>query len=276
MTILITGATGNIGRRLVNELLERGVAVRALSRAAAAAELPDGVAVYEGSLATTPDQVFDHVDAVYLFPADEGVAAFVDRAIAAGVSRFVVLSSLAVSARNSRDVGSASELHHRAVEEVVTTRTDDWTILRPGNLATNLLSWSFAVRAGHGVRVPYPTSSQVLIHEADVATAAAIVLTEPGHSGRIYELTGPASLTKIEQLSAVADAIGCEVPLIEVTPDEFREDVGRFIPEGILDMLLGYWSETIEEPEEPLAPPLGITPTPLSQWAVDHRSAFAS
>lgn len=276
MTILITGATGNIGRRLVNELLERGVAVRALSRAAAAAELPDGVAVYEGSLATAPDQVFDHVDAVYLFPADEGVAAFVDRAIAAGVSRFVVLSSLAVSARNSRDVGSASELHHRAVEEVVTARTDDWTILRPGNLAINLLSWSFAVRAGHGVRVPYPTSSQVLIHEADVATAAAIVLTEPGHSGRIYELTGPASLTKTEQLSAVADAIGRDVPLIEVSPDEFREDVGRFIPDDIIDMLLGYWSETIEEPEQPVTPPLGITPTPLSQWAVDHRGAFAS
>ena len=162
------------------------------------------------------------------------------------------------------------------MEEVVTARTADWTILRPGNLATNLLSWSFAVRAGNGVRVPYPSSSQVLIHEADVATAAAIVLTEPGHSGRTYELTGPATLTKIEQLSTIADALGREVPLVEVTPDEFREDVGRFIPDDIIDMLLGYWSETIDEPERPLEPPLGITPTPLSQWAVDHRSAFAS
>ena len=208
MTILITGATGNIGRRLVDELLERDVAVRALTRDAAAADLPDAVAVFEGSLATAPVHVFDDVEAVYLFPADDGVAGFVDRAIAAGVSRFVVLSSLAVSARNARDTGSASELHHRAVEEIVTSRTDHWTILRPGNLATNLLSWSFAIRSGYGVRVPYPTSSQVLIHEADVAAAAAIALTESGHSGRIYELTGPASLTKIEQLSAIAAAIG--------------------------------------------------------------------
>src|SRR6478736_3259042 len=172
MTILITGATGNIGRRLVDELLERDIAV------------------------------------------------------------------LAVSARNARDTGSASELHHRAVEEIVTSRTDQWTILRPGNLATNLLSWSFAIRSGYGVRVPYPTSSQVLIHEADVAAAAAIALTASGHSGRIYELTGPASLTKIEQLSAIAAAIGRAVPLVEVTPDEFRGDVSRFIPDDIIDMLL--------------------------------------
>lgn len=275
MTILITGATGNIGRRLVSELLDRGQTVRALTRNPAASGLPAAVQVCEGSLATAPDGVFDDIEAVYLFPA-EGVATFVDRAVAAGVSRFVVLSSLAVSARNARDAGSASEQHHRAVEDAVTSRTDDWTILRPGNLATNLLSWSFAVRSGQGVRVPYPTSSQVLIHEADVATAAAIALTEPGHSGRIYELTGPASLTKIEQLAAISDAIGREVPLIEVTPEEFRSDVSRFISDDIIDMLLAYWSETIDEPERPLDPPLGITPTPLVQWAMDHRGAFTS
>src|SRR6478609_7167783 len=112
MTILITGATGNIGRRLVTELLERGVAVRALTRHRTSAGLPDAVALCEGSLATAPDGVFDDVDAVYLFPADDGVESFVDRAIAAGVTRFVVLSSLAVSARNARDAGSESDLDH--------------------------------------------------------------------------------------------------------------------------------------------------------------------
>ena len=66
------------------------------------------------------------------------------------------------------------------------------------------------------------------------------------------------------------------MPLVEVTPDEFRADVSRFIPDDIIDMLLGYWSETIEEPEQPLEPALGLTPTPLAQWAIDHRGAFAA
>ncbi len=222
MTILITGATGNIGRRLVHELLERGVAVRALSRAAAAADLPDGVTVFEGSLATAPDDVFDDVEAVYLFPADEGVAGFVDRAIAAGVSRFVVLSSLAVSARNARDAGSASELHHRAVEEIVTARTADWTILRPGNLVTNLLSWSSRSRAGNGVRVPYPSSRRCSSTKRMSRPPPRSCSPSRDIRAGSMELTGPASLTKIEQLLAIADAIGREVPLVEVTPDEIR------------------------------------------------------
>jgi uncharacterized protein YbjT (DUF2867 family) len=276
MTILITGATGHIGRHVVTDLLARGADVRALTRDAGAAEFASEVSVVEGSLATATEDVFADVEAVFLFPASEGVPEFVERTVAAGISRIVVLSSLAVSARNARDVGSASELHHRSVEDAVTSRTGDWTILRPGNLATNLLSWSFAIRSGHGVRAPYPTSSQVLIHEADVAAAASRALTDPGTSGHIYELTGPSSLSQVQQLATISDAIGHPIPLATVTPEEFRADVGRFIPDDIVDMLLTYWAETVDEPEQPLDPPLGLTMTPLSQWAVDHRADFVS
>jgi uncharacterized protein YbjT (DUF2867 family) len=274
MTILITGATGSIGRHVVADLHARGAALRALSRTPEQAGLPEAVPVVAGDLASASGTVFDDVDAVYLFPALAGVEGFVDRAIAAGVQRFVVLSSLAVSGRNRRDSGSASAEHHRAVEEAVTGRTDQWTILRPGNLAGNLLSWSFPIRSGFPVRAPYPTSSQVLLHEADVAAAAVIALTEPGHDGRHYELTGPRSLTKLDQVAGIAAAIGRPVPLVEVTPDEFRADVAPYIPGGVVDMLLRYWSETVDEPEQPIAPPLGLTPRTFEQWAIDHRDAF--
>lgn len=275
-TVLVTGATGSIGRLLTARLLARGVGVRALSRDAstAVAALPDHVAVVEGSLATAPDEIFEGLDAVFLFPAPDGVDSFVQRAIAAGISRVVVLSSLAVSGRQPRDLGSASEQHHRAVELAVSSRTADFTMLRPGNLANNLLSWSFPIRSGFPVRMPYPASSQVLTHEADVADAAAIVLTEPGHEGQVYEITGPESLTKVEQLSAIADAIGHEITHVEVSPEAFRADVAAYITDDIIDMLLRYWSETIVEPEVPIDPPLGLTPRPLAQWARDHRAAF--
>lgn len=274
MTILITGATGSIGRRVVDDLVQRGEVVRALSRTPETAALPHGVAVVQGGLASAPDSAFDDVDAVFVFPAD-GVGAYVDRAVAAGVERFVVLSSLAVSGRNPRDAGSASARHHRAVEDAVTSRTEGWTILRPGSFATNLLSWAFPIRSGFPVRIPYPTSSQVVIHEADIAAAAALSLSRPDQAGRILELTGPQSLTKVEQLAAISAAIGGEVPFVEVGPEAFREDVARFIPGGVIDMLLQYWSETVDAPETPLPPVPGVPQTSLAQWALDHREAFA-
>lgn len=277
MTILITGATGNIGRLLVAELLARDLPVRALTRdpESATASLPDGVSVVAGDLADAADSVFEGVDRVFVFPADSGAEDFVERAVTAGVSRFVVLSSLAVSGRHARDAGSASEVHHGAVELAVTSRADDWTILRPGNFANNLLAWAFPIRSGFPVRIPYPASSQVLTHEKDVAAAAAIALTEPGHSGRIYELTGPQSLSKVEQLAAISDAIGREIPWVEITPEEFRDDMAQYIPGDVIDMLLRYWSETVDAPEVPLEPALGIRPTSLAEWAQDHRAAFA-
>lgn len=275
MTILITGATGNIGRHLVIDLLGRGLPVRALSRSGAAAAVPDGVEVVAGDLETAPASAFDGVDAVFLFPAGAGADAFVERAVAAGVTRFVVLSSLAVSGRNERDAGAATAVHHAAIEAAVTSRTDDWSILRPGNFATNLLFWSYAIRSGVPVRIPYPESSQVLIHEADVAAVAAVVLAEPGHARRVYELTGPASRTKVEQLAAISAAIGRDIPWAEVTPDEFRAEMAAYLPAGIVEMLLRYWSETVDSPEEPLEPVLGVERTPLTQWALDRRADFA-
>lgn len=275
MTILITGATGKIGRHLVTDLLGRGADVRALSRSPRDAALPGSVAVLEGELAAPPAGLFDGIDAVFVFPAEHGVDTFVESAVSAGVPRIVLLSSLAVSRRHSRDAGTASETHHRVVEDTVTTRTDRWTILRPGNFASNLLSWAFAIRSGYPVRVPYPTSSQVLVHERDIAAAAAITLTQSGHQGRIYELTGPQSLSQVEQLAAISAAIGRDVPIAQVSPQQFRADVAQYISDDIVDMLLTYWSETVGQPEIPAPAPLGLTMTPLAQWARDHRSAFS-
>ncbi len=274
MTILVTGATGKIGRHLVTDLLDRGSAVRALSRTPGTAALPGGVEVLEGDLATAPAEAFDRIDAVFVFPAAQGADVFVERAVAAGVTRFVVLSSLAVSKRHARDAGSVSETHHRTVEQAVISRTKRWTVLRPGNFASNLLSWAFPIRSGYPVRVPCPTSSQVLIHECDIAAAAAITLTQPGHEGQVYELTGPQSLTQAEQLTTISAAIGRDIPLAQVSPEQFRADVVAYLSDDIIDMLLTYWSDTVTEPETPTRAPLGLTMTPLADWARDHRSAF--
>lgn len=281
MTILVTGATGAVGRLVVAELLAKGADVRAVTRDPAKAALPAGVDVVRADLGDastlTPD-LFAGVDAAFVFPTDRPVDDFVASAVAGGVERFVVLSSLAVSSHFPRDIGSASQVHHLEVETAITSRTDRWTMLRAGTFANNLLSWSYPIKAAGRVTAPYIHSAQTPIHEADVAAVAAVVLTEQGHEGKVYELTGPESLTRIEQVAAISAAIDREIAIDEISPEQFREEVSRFIPEGVIKMLLDYWRDTIDVPDVPITTVSDLTGKPgrtLAQWAVDHRADFS-
>ncbi|MGW4125956.1 SDR family oxidoreductase [Nocardia sp. NPDC004711] len=279
-TVLVTGATGGVGRHLVSTLLARGVAVRALTRKPEDANLPEGVEVVAGDLAdasTLGAQVFEGVDRAFVFPA-RGVDTFTDAAVAAGVRRFTVLSSLAAAMEFPRDHGSASQLHHSAVEAAVTERTDGWTILRPGTFANNLLEWRWQISSGAPIRAPYLASAQAPIHEFDVAEAAAETLLSDEHIGRIIPITGPQALTRAEQVATLSAALGREIPLIEITADEFRAETAQFIPEPIMKMLLDYWSDTLTTPDQ-VRPATVLTGKPgrtLAEWAEDHRADFGA
>lgn len=276
--VLVTGATGAVGRHLVDTLLARGANVRALTRKPEGANLPAAVEVVAGDLtdaSTLGAHVFEGVDRVFVFPA-QGVEVLMDAAVAAGVQRFTVLSSLAAAMEFPRDHGSASQLHHSAVEAAVTTRTDGWTILRPGTFAGNLLEWRWQIRSGAPLRAPYVGSAQAPIHEFDVAEAAAATLLSDAHLGRIIPITGPQALTRAEQVATLATVLGREIPLIEITADEFRSEMARFIPESIMKMLLDYWSDTLVTPDR-VRPVTAVTGTPgrtLTEWVTDHRADF--
>jgi uncharacterized protein YbjT (DUF2867 family) len=278
MTILITGATGAVGRHLVSVLLDRGASVRALTRKPEDAALPEGVEVVAGDLSdasTLGPHVFEGVDRAFVFPA-QGVEAFVEAATAAGIHRFTVLSSLAAAQEFPRDRGSASQLHHSAVEAAVTERTDAWTILRPGTFANNLLSWAWQIRSGAPIRAPFLASAQAPIHEHDVAEAAAEALLADDHLGEAISMTGPEALTRAAQVATIAAVVGREIPVIEITADEFRAEMAQFIPEPVMKMLLDYWNDTLTVPDQPLpvTPVTGRPGRTLAHWAADHRSDF--
>jgi len=111
---------------------------------------------------------------------------------------------------------------------------------------------------------------------SDVAASAAVALTSADQAGRILELTGPTSLTKIDQLATISNAVGRVIPLVEISPDEFRTDMAQFMPAAIVEKLLRYWAETVTEPEVPLPMPFDFPATPLAQWAIDNRTDFSS
>jgi uncharacterized protein YbjT (DUF2867 family) len=279
--ILVTGATGAVGRQLVDDLLERGATVRALSRDPDRASLPPAVEVVRGDLAgddPLPEEVFAGVRRAFVFPAEGGVERFAEQASAAGVEHFVVLSSLAAAGEHERDLRSPSHHHHLAVERAVQATGADWTILRPGTFATNLLAWRHALSQGDVVSGPYARSAQAPIHEADVAAVAAVALTEDGHRGRTYALTGPEALTRAEQLQAIGDAVGRTLTYHETSPEAFEESMRAFMPAPIIRMLLDYWSDTVAAPDVVRPTVEQVTGRPartLAQWAADHASDFA-
>ena len=275
-TVLVTGATGQVGRLLVGELLAAGHRIRALTRSAATADLTGEVDVVEGSFVALPETLLAGVDDAFVFPAP-GAGTFARAAATHGVTRLVLMSSLAAALEHERDHGSTSQRYHAAIEQDVQDSGAAWTILRPGTFATNLLSWSQPIRYTGGVRGPYPTSSQAPIHEADVAAAAAAVLTEPGHERQVYALTGPASLTRVEQLDAIGTALGRALTFTEQTPEEFAADMSRYgVGADIVTMLLDYWSDTVDAPDVPRPPDqlIGRPAKTLTEWAHDHLTDF--
>ena len=275
MTILVTGGTGNIGRLIVQGLAARGERVRVLTRHPSPAELPAGAEHVVGDLADpqTDSAVFSGVDRLFLFPAAGDLTAFLSRAGA--VEHIVVLSSLAAAGEFERDKVSVTGQHHGAVEAAVRATGIPSTILRPGTFANNLLFWAYSIRTTGGVDGPYPSSAQAPVHEKDVADVAVAALTEQGHDGAIYPLTGPQALTQADQLAAIGAALGRPLTYRAISPEQYTATMTQWMDPAYVAMLLRYWAETVDEPDvvRSSAPITGTSRT-LAEWAEDHADDF--
>lgn len=275
MRIFVTGATGTVGRHVVEQLLTAGAAVRALTRRPESAGLPAAVEVVGGDL-EKPESLasaFDGVNRMYLLATGD-TQQVVDLAKQAGVRRVVVLSSANAGFEN--DPGGE---FHRATERVVEGSGLEWTHVRPGMFAGNLLDWADAIRAEGVVKAPYGAARQSPVHEFDIAAVAATALVSDGHHGKIYTLSGPEALTKPEQVAAISKAIGRDIRFEELTPEQWREHVKEEIPPFAIDWLLGLWAETVDNPEPVLPTVQQVLDRPartVAEWAADHAEDFRS
>jgi uncharacterized protein YbjT (DUF2867 family) len=219
--ILVTGATGNVGRVIVTQLHATGEHVRALTRNPQRADFPDGVDVVRGDLSEpeTLPAALAGVDRAFLFPLPETVPGFLAVAEKFGLRRTVVLSSLATT-MPSNPIGE----RHRTVEQAVEQDSPEWTHVRPGAFATNsVMWWRDSIRAQGVVRAPYGEAQFSPIHEADIAAVATAALVTDEHVGQKYALTGPESLTQREQVALIGSAIGKDIRFEELTPEEAEE-----------------------------------------------------
>ncbi|KQX46176.1 MULTISPECIES: NAD(P)H-binding protein [unclassified Streptomyces] len=277
--IVVTGATGNVGRPLVELLASAGEKVTAVSRRPAEG-LPAGVAHRRGDLADVDglEGVFEGAEAVYLLVAGLGdelrPRAIVAAAVAAGVRRIVLQSSQLVGTR----VDSASHAILRAFEEAVRESGLDWTVLRPGGFASNAFFWADQVRSGRAVAAPFADVPLPLVDPADIAGVAAEALRGPGHEGRTYVLTGPVAVSPREQVRALAGALGEPVEFVPLSAAEARSRLTRFLPAEAVDGMLSVMGEPSAE-EQRVSPDvervLGRGPSPFSAWAERNAPAFA-
>ena len=281
--VLVTGATGRIGRAVVAELLAAGAPVRALTRRPATAGLPATVEVVAGDF-TVPeslDAALQGVRAVFLlWTAPPDTAPAVVERLASHTRRVVFLSSPHQTPHPFFQQPNPMARFHADVEHRIAAAGLESTMIRPGMFASNArFWWAGAIRDGDLVRWPYGAAETAPVDERDVAAVAARALCQDGHTGGDYVLTGPESLSQAQQVSAIGAALGRQIRFEELSPDEFRRETAGRWPAPVVDMLLAAWSTAIGRPAFvtcTVADVLGAPPRTFRQWVADHLGAFRS
>ncbi|HLZ59207.1 MAG TPA: NAD(P)H-binding protein [Ktedonosporobacter sp.] len=282
--ILVTGATGNVGREVVNMLLTSGERVVALTRHPDKAVLPDSAVVvgYDPSHPQELSKMLHNANAILISPralgdATAGAATAELLAIAAqqGTPRVVVLSAATVEYGGGYKRFAAA---FEAVEEAARTSGLPWTFLRSTDYASNSMAWVPQIRATGIVRGAYGDGATATIHERDVAAVAALALVGAVHAGHSYVLTGPQPLSQRDKVRLIGEAIGRDVHWEELSPEQAKAAMlAQGLPADIPDRLLGYWS-TIGQRTEPsttmVQQILGRPALTFAQWAAEHAAAF--
>lgn len=277
--VLVSGATGNVGREVVSQLTRKGVTVRALARTPNAAGLPDGVEVVYGDLSApeTLNKSAEGVDAVFLvwpgLPTDFAPAVL--DAFKKYARRVVYLSSMSV--RENIEQADPITAFHAAIEQQIERSGLEWTFLRVSGFATNTLGWAGQIRDEGVVRWPYASAARSLIHEKDIASVAIQALGSSRHNGAKYILTGPQTLTQAEQVHAIGQAIGRRLRYEEIDPKITRQQMLTQFPAAMVDGMLNAWAGFAREPElvtHTVEEITGTAARPYSEWAIDHAGAF--
>ncbi|MET9259433.1 NAD(P)H-binding protein [Amycolatopsis sp. NPDC004079] len=268
--ILVTGATGNIGRSLVGRLAGAGAEVRALTRSPGRATVPAGVGVVEGDLEDPGSlrPALTGVEAIFLLrTGDTDTSQILKTAAEAGTARVVTVSSLLAQTHPDSSVGRTL----LRGEQVVRDSGLEWTILRPWEFFSNLLFWAPAIRSDGVVRAPRPGLPSPAIDPRDIASVAASALLEDGHGGKTYPLTGPATLTPQEKIAAISAALGRPLRFEEdpsLATEDPADDLAAAVSfPGVCAVASPGALSTVEDVT-------GVPATAFRQWAIEHADSF--
>jgi uncharacterized protein YbjT (DUF2867 family) len=283
MEYLITGATGDVGSKVVRRLIDRGERPRVFLRDTEKARRLFGERekIFTGDLADAQSlaTALKGVDSLFLVNSGPRIAELDELAAAcaraAGVAHLVKLSSLDVE--QSLAIGA----WHERGEAAIRASGVPFTFVRPTGFMSNLLVWAHSIRAEGVVRASTGDGKRPFIHSDDIAAVAVQALTARSHAGQALAITGPQALSFSEITTRIAEAIGKPMRFEAISDDEagrrFRStgaseeetaahlELSRAIREGRL--------ATVTDGVERL---LGRPPINLGQWLSENAAAFAA
>ncbi|MDP9034415.1 MAG: SDR family oxidoreductase [Myxococcota bacterium] len=278
--ILVTGATGTVGREVVAQLVTAGKKVRALTRDPGKASFDARVEVVAGDLGKPEtlrkalegaERVFSLSTGPQLGVQERNLAA---ESSQAGVKHIVKLSVLGVGSGSTNPITG----WHEVAEKSIRDSGIAWTFVRPGMFMSNALNWAPAVKAYGKIFQPYADGRIVPIHPRDVAAVAVKALTTPGHEGQSYPLTGPDALNMVEVAQILSEAVGKPIAYVPVTEEAARDGMSKagvpaLLVEGLMQLAAfvrsggGQVLPTLER----LLGRRGLT---WREWARENASAF--
>ena len=277
--ILVTGATGTVGRELVAKLASRGGKVRALSRRR---DLPGR----RGDRVRRPRQPRDPRPGAGRRRAGvrPGHGAcrlaheinLVAAARQAGAVGLVKLSALTVEDETTEDIITR---WHRAAEQAVTGSGLSWTILRPGAFMSNTLAWAGMIKHQGQVFAPFGQARTAAIDPADIAAAAATALLQDGHDGRTYPLTGPELISARDQADVLSAALGRQLGFTEIPAGAARQRmIQAGLPDQVADAVLATQASAGTGPAAEIRPVVqqltGRPARTYRDWVIRHLAAF--
>lgn len=263
---LVLGATGKTGRRVAKRLAEKGVSVRAGSRAATPAFYWDNEASWDVALKGVDAVYINYAPDLAVPGAKESIAAFVDKAVKRGVKRLVLLSG-------------RGEAEAQACERIVQQSGVDWTVVRSAWFNQNFSEGAFAdmVQAG-AITLPAGDVREPFADVDDISDIIVAALSEPGHAGELYEVTGPRLMTFAEATEELSRALGRDIEYVQIPHAAFMSGIEESGAPREVAWLLDYLFSTVldgrnETLTDGVERALGRAPKDFADYA---RAAVAS
>ena len=281
--ILVTGATGKVGQEVVRQLAAANVPVRALIRdptRASHIRLP-GVEIAQGDLGRpeTLDGALAGVDRAFLLSSPDPEQVRLQGNLIEAARRAGTRHVVKVSVAGGPDSGTQIGRWHWTTEKQLEASGLEFTFLRPISYMQQLLIFAPTIAATGAFQLPMGTGAVAVVDTRDVASVAVCALTEAGHERRIYDLTGPQSLSFDEVADALSEATGKKISYVHVPPDYARKHLmaiglPRWLAEDMLVLCAsfreGYGSVVSSAVEDVTRKP----PRAFSEFAHDYASAF--